>query len=427
MTEEAKGAYARFLKFLEKRLYEPSIRIGRQRHMLVIRDTIMGTLGAILIGSLFNVAISAPVLSEILAPYAPSFVLAYSYTFGIISMYIAALIGYNLGAYYKIDPSSTMITSLMTFLISAGLMGDGLLDITWLGTWGMFVAIVIGIFSTEVYRFCVERKIVWTIPGVPTGLSRMTEGLIPQLLSIVPIWFLREFCGVFIPRLIRDAISPLFVIGGTLPAFILVRELEVILWWMGIHAWSVLGGTWIPFLIANTLANADALAAGLPMPHFATFPFYLMVTGGVNGTFASVVWGYLSKSKKLKALGKVVIPISLFVNIYEPVFFGVPIMFNPIFFIPLVMNPIIVDTLLWTLTSMGLMRKGFIPIFFFPWSPWVPYLATGGDFMTAVWVVIVTWILPFIWWTPFARLYCKQVEAEEAREEAEESKEIEVQ
>jgi PTS system cellobiose-specific IIC component len=89
-------------------------------------------------------------------------------------------------------------------------------------------------------------------------------------------------------------------------------------------------------------------------------------------------------------------------NINEPIFFGLPIVLNPIFMVPYVLNALILTTGTYLLMHFGLIRKPFINV---PWTtPPIlgQYLVTGGDWRAAVWGATSITIAMIVYW-PFAK------------------------
>ena len=94
--------------------------------------------------------------------------------------------------------------------------------------------------------------------------------------------------------------------------------------------------------------------------------------------------------------------IFLISQINEPIFFGLPIVLNPLFIVHYVLNALLLTTGAYLLMSLSIIRKPFVSV---PWT--TPpilghYLVTGGDWRAAVWGVVSIAIAMGVY-LPFAR------------------------
>ena len=89
-------------------------------------------------------------------------------------------------------------------------------------------------------------------------------------------------------------------------------------------------------------------------------------------------------------------------GINEPIFFGFPIVLNPIFMIPYILNALILTTGTYLLMYSGVIHKPFVNV---PWTtpPIIGhYLVTGGDWKAAVWGAVSIVIAMAVYF-PFAK------------------------
>jgi PTS system cellobiose-specific IIC component len=97
------------------------------------------------------------------------------------------------------------------------------------------------------------------------------------------------------------------------------------------------------------------------------------------------------------------LPAQLF-QINEPLFFGLPIVLNPLLMIPYVLNAVLLTMTSWLLMEWELVGR---PVVGIPWTtpPVIGHwLVTGGDWRAAVWGVLSILLAMAVWW-PFARAY----------------------
>lgn len=240
---------------------------------------------------------------------------------------------------------------------------------------GFFVALVISLLSVEILHIF-KNKLKFTInlgQGVPTPILRSFENLWPILFSVLIIAILsfgiETLSGIRVVELIQTLFSPLTSLVNTLPGIMLIIFIQQLLWWFGIHGYSVMAPVWLSVAFQNVDANAAALAKGEPLSSMLIFtPDFMWSIVGVTGagvTGALVVIMMFSKSKRYKTLGRLAL-IPTFFSINEPVMFGVPIVLNPRFFIPMMLAPQIAALIGWFSIKLGLMNP------FTMVSPYVP-------------------------------------------------------
>jgi PTS system cellobiose-specific IIC component len=88
--------------------------------------------------------------------------------------------------------------------------------------------------------------------------------------------------------------------------------------------------------------------------------------------------------------------------INEPIFFGLPIVLNPIFMVPYVVNALVLTTISYLLMQGNVIHKPFVNV---PWTtpPVIGhYLVSGGDWRAAIWGA-ASIALAAIVYLPFAR------------------------
>ena len=109
----------------------------------------------------------------------------------------------------------------------------------------------------------------------------------------------------------------------------------------------------------------------------------------------------VSRDAGFRKVGRLSLPTQVF-QINEPIFFGLPIVLNPVFMMPYVLNALLLTTGSYLLMSWGVVQRPFINV---PWTtpPVIGhYLVTGGDWRAAVWGV-VSLLLAMAVYYPFVR------------------------
>ncbi|GEM_PF-3018828 len=405
----------RLTDFLEQKLAPIAQRFGSQRHVAAIREAFLSVIAFIVVGAFIMVIRDAPGIGTWAKPLAPQLSVALNLTFGIAAVYLAFSLAYNLAVQYEVDALTGGLLGVMAFLFAAAPQAVDGISFEFLGVAGMFLAVAASIFAVEMYRICMQHGVYIKAPAdVPPAVTRFFMMLLPELIVVLPVWLVSTVWKVELGPLVLGLFRRLsFVMDTYTGGIVMDGVLNNWIWWLGIHPFASLGPLYIPFLTSNTLANAQAFAAGDPMPFVQTLSWWSgYKTGGTGSTIPLVFFCLMSRSKRLKALGAVsLIPVLCHIN--EPLLFGLPIILNPIWFIPFgILAPIAsITTSLWA-TKAGLVAAGHIPFMGFLPGPIVWYLGTL-DWRAIPWGFVTGWIIPALVYYPFWRVYERSVLREE--------------
>lgn len=410
-------------------------RIAMQRHLQALRDGIILGMPLIIIGSFFLIAGNLPFagytewLADIgIAPYLAKIV---NGSFGIMALAAAFGIANSLAHYYSVDGTSAGILSVASFIIVSpdliSEIGTGV-DYVVLGSSGLFVAIIVGLSTTEIFRFFVQNNWTITMPdGVPPAVSKSFEALIPGFMVITFWGFMFGLLQTLGVENIHDLIAntlgrPLSAVGSTLWGSLIMIGLNSLFWFMGLHGANVVNPIITPVWLQNTDANRLAFEAGEALPNIITNEFMMNFVwmGGGGATIGLAICLLLfTKSKQSKAIGSLTILPGIF-NINEPLLFGLPIVLNIKMLIPFIFAPIVTALITYVGMSTGLVaRPAGIVV---PWTmpPIISgYLATGGQISGAV-IQIISLAANILVYYPFVRISDKEKlksekEADEAR------------
>lgn len=315
------------------------------------------------------------------------------------------------------------LTSIIVFLIAIKptIGDDGIFSVEFgrFGPTGMFVALVVGILVSVVYHFYAKLNILEDSVTIPDFVCEWINQILPMFLCVLLGTIISSNLNIDIYQVISAVFSPLEHLGRTLPGLIIMMMAISFLYSMGISTWF-LGTFTTPILMAGTAANLAQVAAGQTPTNIVCYEtiylLSLMTLGGQGCTLTLNVHMLLSKSKRLKSLGKVCIGPSIF-NINEPVVFGAPIVFNPILMLPMWINTLVSAVIIWFVMSWGWLdvpaasvTTGQIP------AP-IGYIIVTGDWRAIIFWVLI-FVVTFLIWKPFFKVYEKQVMKEEAEEEA---------
>ncbi|HBT48633.1 MAG TPA: PTS cellobiose transporter subunit IIC [Caldanaerobacter subterraneus] len=389
-----------FINFLDRYFMPVAGRLAEQRHLKSIRDGIVATMPLLLIGSFFLIIAFPPVpaLEALIKPYVNDLLKIVNATFGIIAMVASFTIAYSLAGTYKLDSLAAGILSLSAFMVAIPLSQDGNILLKWTGSQGLFVAILIAVFTVEMQRKFVEKNLIIRMPeGVPPSVARSFAALVPGFVILSVVWVINfilvKSVNLSIPEVINKVIAlPLMHLGSTLPAIILAILVAQLLWSVGIHGQAIVEGIMAPIWISFAEQNAAAKAAGeIVLPHIATLQFFQIFVqiGGTGTTLAlALLLLFTTRSKQLKAVGRAAIGPGLF-NINEPITFGMPIVMNPIMIVPFMIAPILVALITYFAMALNIVGRPYALI------PWTTPVLISGFLTTGDWKAIVLQIINF--------------------------------
>ncbi|UHH07627.1 PTS cellobiose transporter subunit IIC [Bacillus subtilis] len=428
-------------QILEEKVMPIAGRIAGQRHLQALRDGIILTMPLIIIGSFFLIIGNLPIpgYAEFMAKtFGSSWSEKLAYpvdaTFEIMGLVAAFGIAYRLAEKYGVDALSAGAISLAAFLLATPyqvpfmpdgatkeIMVGGGIPLSLMGSKGLFVAMIIAMVSTEIYRLIIQRNLVFKMPdGVPPAVSKSFVALIPGFAVIFLIWAARLIVEATPFESLHNIVSvllgtPLSILGGSLGGSLVAEAVKMLLWACGLHGANIVGGVMAPIWYGAMAANRIAFQAGEELPQFFTPQFFdiWVNIGGSGATLALVVTMFLrARSKQMKQLGKLAVGPAIF-NINEPIIFGMPIVMNPMLLLPFIITPLVTVTLTYIGMSTGLVAKpAGIAV---PWTMppiFSGYLATGGKVSGAV-MQAINIVVSFVVYYPFFRMWDKQKLKEE--------------
>ena len=416
----------KLVNFVDQKLSPPLIKLGENRYMIAIKNGMILTVPFTIIGSIFMILAQFPSegYQKFIEPYKNVLMVPPSVTFSIIGLIAVVGISYSLAKVYQIDTVRNVLMALSCFLLVQTTIGeDGMyaLNTANFGTLGVFSAIIISFVVVEIYRFCMKKKLTIKMPeSVPPAISKSFEILLPLLISLTLFWIIRILFNFDINEALNSLFSPLVVGLNTLPGIMLFMFLRSMLWCVGIHGGAVLSVA-DPIFLTMLGANAEALAAGDPLPYVTAAGFVnFLFLGGGGATFMLVVFMMFSKEKGLRTLGRLSFPASLF-EINEPIVYGAPVVLNPILMIPYTLCNLILTLITYLLMNFDLMNR---PVVSVPWTTppiLMQYLTSGGDWRAAVYGAGALVVSGMIYYPFFKMLEKQRLEIAEMEEAASEN------
>ncbi|WP_294704584.1 PTS cellobiose transporter subunit IIC [uncultured Fusobacterium sp.] len=417
----------KIMYFLEKYLLPLAEKLGQNKYLNVLRDSFMLSFPLTMFGSIFIVIANLPFLDLImsdeklqilkgaLAPAAEGSML-------MMTIFVIMGIGYYLTSYYKVDGIFGSAIAVSAFFLVTPLQ-NGAMPLDRLGAKGMFVGMLVGFISAELYRRIVQKG--WTIKmpdSVPPAVAKSFSALIPGFVTLSVFLIVRILFSLTSYGNIHDFIylviqTPMVKLGGGIVATVIAIIFIQLLWFFGLHGQTIVNSVLDPVWNTLSLQNLEAYQAGKELPNIITKQFMETYTVGLGGTgmTIAVVFAllFVIKSRQLKELGKLAGPAAIF-NVNEPIIFGLPIVMNPLVFVPWLIAPIVVVIFTYTMMAIGLapIPTGVIV----PWT--VPVFFSGAlatnSIMGGV-LQIVNCFIVFIIWLPFLKVLDKKAMEMEAQ------------
>lgn len=394
-----------------RRMAERMAAFAERPIMASIRAGVAAVVPLTIVGGLFMLLANPPLpaVERLLAPWAELLRIPVTATFGILGLFVCLAVAHELGGRRVQDALSSTILAGASFLLLAVDPESGRLDPAPLGSQGILMAILVGVVAVEVQALLSRRGLVIRMPaGVPRIIYESFAALVPLAVLVTGFWGLRFVLGVDLAGLVERIFRPLVFALDTLPGIVAFAFLVTLLWSVGINGDNALDPIVGPFFLQYLAANVEAWERGAALPHPTALGFFttFVNVGGTGATLALALVLLNSKNPVHRRVSRLSLPAQVF-QINEPLFFGLPIVLNPILMVPYVINAVVLAGATFLLMEWGLVGR---PVVGIPWTtpPIVGhYLATGGDWRAAAWGVVSILLAMAVYW-PFARLWDRQ-------------------
>ena len=421
---------SKVITILEDKLVPVAAWIAQNKYINGIRRAFIMMMPLLMIGSIFLMISAFPLpayqrgMTSLFGEgWKDVLDIPVSATFSLIALYVAFLVAQQLAKQFELDSIAVGLLSLASFLILTPLgystEHGAVITFDWLGSKGMFVAMVIGVLTVKIFQFFVNRNILVKMPdGVPPEVIKSFEALIPGTVILGAALILRLLMmqtdyGTIHDFVYRMLALPLKSLGTSYIGSILTVFAISILWSVGINSGSMVNGFVRPFWLENQVENIAALQAGQPLPHVITEQFFDMVWMGGAGVTLSLLIAILifAKSKHIRSVGAIGTIPGIF-NINEPILFGLPIILNPIMLIPFNLVAMVMVTTQYITMNLGIVSKPLGVAFPWPTPAIISGFLTVGD-ITGSLIQIVNLIIGAMIYLPFLRIIDKASKKEE--------------
>lgn len=337
-------------------------------------------------------------------------------TLAVGGIYVLIALTKSMAELKKINVTQATLVAVSAFLIvtpQSVIDGDAHIKISNIGPQSMFLAIIVGITSTLIYKKIDDKGWKIKLPSsVPPAVSGPFEAIIPMFTVITTFLIVRLIVEIGLSTDVLSLITkfvsaPLTGIGSSMFGLILMRTIENVFWFFGLHGGSIMDSVVGPVYQILEDQNKVATLAGLDPVNIITqgFRANFMIVGWIGASISMVL---VSKSKQYKDIGKISLIPHIF-NIGEPTLFGIPLMLNFAYIIPFVFCNMISIVI-----SYFAFYTGLVPLITgtaqLPWTtpPIISgYLVTGsirGSILQIVLLIVATLV-----WMPFVKAQDKKL------------------
>lgn len=405
----------RFMNWMTESFSPKINKIAKNSWISAIQDAILTSMPLVFIGSFATIL---SIVRDFWSGF-PDFSMISTFSFGLFSLFIASLVPQFVMKHKKHTDVEKQagLAGLAFFLmiIYPQINDDGIIsfDINLFGTGGMIAALISGLFVGFVMHLFSKWKFIGEDSPIPDFVAVWFNTLIPIIIILMVGWLFTFQLHINLSEVINSIFNPLINLGGGFWGFMIINFLAFsFLYTFGISSWVL-----YPVQVAITLPaiaqnQAAVEAGGKAALIFTSESVNLFLIGGGGATLSlCIMLAFMAKSARLRMIGKASIIPSIF-NINEPIVFGAPIAFNPILMVPMWINGIVGPLIVWFSMSLGI-----VPIPYQPFQLW--YLPTiiqswiMTRSFTGILLVVVLFIVSWIIYLPFFKLYDKQAVAQD--------------
>ena len=422
------------IDYMEEKIMPKASKIGKQRHLVAIRDGFLAMIALTMIASIATLINNLPL--EFLQNFLKNTSIGLQISevcqnvswgaFSFMALFACFAIAQSLwSSYEKRGIEGGLVAAAVFIGISrqtvsyipegseeaiqvAGGMAAGNFGAT-----ALFTGIIIALVTVELLRYLsgvtwLEIKLPEMVPpAVSRSFATMFPGMITIVVMIVICLVLRTVTGEYLPDLIAKIIqSPIQSVSDSIGTAIIYPLIVCGLWALGLHGSNITDGIVTPIFTSLSAENMELAAQGATAGYnVINGPFFFSYVwlGGAGCTLGLLLAILISGRKSRERYGAITslaIPPGVF-NINEPVIFGLPIVLNPILMIPFILIPMILSVISYLVVSSGLVAPVIVQMI--PWTtpPIISgFLATGsisGAILSGVNLIIsIILYLPFI-------------------------------
>lgn len=407
------------------KLQEFGQKLGSNKFLGALQGAMMSSMAPIMIGAIFSIICAVGPMIGIFQNgdaiynilYAP-----YHFTMDLLSLWIVLIMSYNYAKALGLkSPHMTSVQTAICFALiactwSTNEAGASVIDVTYLGSQGMFVSFIVCWVVCQVEKFCQEHNVKIKMPDVcPPSLVNGFSAILPLAFALIPLYAVEVIISTCTGGALGMCSGFMAILSaplGTLtsvPGMFVLCGFAALLWCFGIHGTMIVMSVLLPLMLQAASANAAAYAqGGYEALVFYPVTLYTCMTmcGGSGNTLPLVIFGLRAKSEQIKAISKISLIPGWF-GINEPVTFGMPIMYNPILCIPYILSIIVVMGCTLIGFKIGFLVPGFVPIMATMPMGFTSFFTTLR-WQNAIWDYLMLIPAGLVWY-PFFKVYDNQL------------------
>lgn len=341
----------------------------------------------------------------------------YNVTFGMLSVYTAAVVGYHYGILSEKQDkqyrNATLLVSIGCFSILSGVPDCGF---DAFGAKGMFTAIISAWLSCFIFVRITNLMRYKTLltDGADVRLGFSIQSIIPVgitigIFTIINLIILRIFHVESVYTLLIQAFNGIFFyIKNDVARGLCYVIVSSILWFFGIHGSNMLEGVANDLFVKSTQVNVELVQQGKEATQILTKQFIdnFVLMGGCGATIGLLAALLIfSKRSNMRQMAKMSVLPMIF-NINEIMVFGLPIIYNATFLIPFLCTPIVCF-----ITTYVSMRVGLVPVIISEVQWTTPIFLSGykatGSIAGAI-LQLVNLCIGIAIYAPFVRRYDRE-------------------
>ncbi len=355
-------------------------RVNEQRYLYSIRNAFITMMPVMILGAFATAINQMPIpayqnlmVSIFGEDWRMFGALVYNATMSVVTLLAVFTICLNLATWYNErrtrqvhEAIAGMLGVACYIIVSIPVDNPAELPFSITGVTGMFVAMFVAIGCTELFvRLSALGQESHVLSEDPSrAVPQSFAAVLPAAAAVAAFAILRIVlvaCGIRqgLGAIVYNVLSmPYRQYSDSMTTAQLFNVSTHLMWTLGIHGNNVLDEVAKSVFAPALLANAEAVAAGLPPPHLVTKTLFdAFVYMGGSGTTLSLLLALLlfGKTRSYRTMLRYALPTAI-LNINEPIIFGVPIVLNPVFALPFILTPVVT-----LFTSTAAMKLGLVP------------------------------------------------------------------
>ncbi|MGL5437219.1 MAG: PTS sugar transporter subunit IIC [Lachnospiraceae bacterium] len=382
-------------------------KFSNNLYVKVISQGMMGIMAITLAGSflmIINSVISMFGLNEALSGVVTICTIGQNICLNFVTVFVIISLSGVMAREMKVDVTASVMLSLACFFIltpigrlypslEEGTKAISAVNISYLGSKGMFVGMIVSVVVTRVYAMLVKKNMTIKMPSsVPPFVTKNFAQIVPYAITVLGTMVVYGIFSMTPSGNIHDVIykylqMPLQNLGSTVWAACILVLVAELLWFFGIHGSAVTSSLLTALFATQAYANVELVTQGLAAEHIVN-SFFIECFKGPRSIALAALLIWFCRSQHMKGVGKVAIIPSIFA-ITEPMKFGIPMVFNPWLLIPMSLSAPISILIAYIATEIGFMGIVTVNV-----GRSFPHFLNG--FMACGWKGLVVQIIQFV-------------------------------